>query len=1016
MFFGLFGAWIRYPEVLSSTLDPACNRRPTLVQGKTSSASSSTTYPIFRFARVQSIVQQVGEFYAVPKNDVFRTVQMYTGLLNELLNEFSPPEGEIPTSHEYVQIVDCSVALYGALQSNLGCATGLEPMCADYHMISSSSSGEAQANVPSLYYFLPNTMQEFPYAWWHKCVLLRGSTISDEQESIECAEWRQSTISASDMQNLHGLYDGEDVRSILRRAEGGVTSASVREASRNLKNRIMTAFASFSASGAGARSSAQDARSKVEQLGAPGTRIVYGPTGGMERLGAASDFNMKCYSKTFLPSEAKDFMKMGKADTINCALNMIMWVKNENANFTRYDPRVSEPGYGKPGIQPECFILREQDLASLSGSSELKPVMEYIKERLEGEGAVLQPVPGGGGGGFSLLVSEGRGSLLLEGIEAADFFDSRFNSNTQGLLGLEFVPPELEGLPSVDKDFSRVTGSMTTDMRGFEADLPQMPCVTLADMQPELPECLPNTDDPVDLEESHCQAAYDKAKQDILEYAARIDAEPTQVKEYRYPPPPDTCVWDCGGLWDGYDRPAHAGLDDGTRDAFLDNLKKQLDDCKRVAATRTHCLRKSAAGSMQDAVTETRSRNYIQEVCSWRSHDPWTDFGAWLTVKYVPSDYINEYRKSIFADRTFKEKTGTWYQCDAIKVRTSGSSVVDRVRSSLSYNDIVVSQNPNLLQGQDQSRIDEFNRRIYDIITSEVFNISQAGCSTSGNRCIPAVRRPGQPDRSRRIDDTFYYQQRGGQKCLILGVVTGNIDCKFWMRRDGLDADIAVVSRHNNAPLTSAVRGKAASWSVYTNDLPNPAEEYTLSYAKVARTLWTRFMDVMASNATLSAQWIRPVPLPFFEHDATYRASFVGFNLARKLDTERNIKERGNDCGTGSPVIQYDKCSENFNALWKHAGESVESHVRQRGPVVVPAKSTLVWPGLSYAHHMADAVPAWSLRGRNATQVFARWIFDQNVQCTSGIDTTVCADVSTSQVETDIRAVIPWLGGDYNPW
>lgn len=1017
----------KYPEVLSSTLDPVCNRRPTLVSGKSSGTAS--TYPIFRFERVQSIVRQVGEFYAVPKNDVTKTVKMYMGLLNELLNEFSPPAGEIPTSHEYVQIVDCSVALYETMQSKLGCSsTGMDPMCADYHL-DVAQSDEKQAKVPSLYYFLPNTMQEFPYAWWHKCVLLSGGrTIDGEQESIECTEWRQSTISSADMQNLHGLYDGEDVRSILRRVEGGVTSASMRAAAQQLKERIAATFDNFASSGVGAQSASGAIRSEVAQHGAEGTQIIFGPTGSMKRRGAGSEFNMKCYRKTFLPSAVEDFMKMGKDEAISCALNMLMWIKNENANFTRYDPKVSDPAYGKPGIQPECFILRDRDLVSLGGSSELKPVMEYIRERLEGEGSVTKPAPSGVG--FSIFVSEGKGSLMIEGIEPVDFFDGTYNSNTDGLLGLEFVPPELKGLPSTDKDFSSVTGSMTSDMQGLATDLSQLPCVTLKDMEPELPECLPTKDDPVDLADSHCDAAYEKAKQDIMEYAERIDAEPTMSKEYRYPEPPQTCVWDCGGMWDGYERPAHAGLDDATRDAFLKNLEAWRTDCKRIAAAHTHCLRKSAGGSMQNAIAETRSKHYIQEVCGGYETDadramgiikytPWGAIANEIYEKVVHgvrySDGINEYRTSIFEDKTSKDFTGTWYQCDAVKVRTSGSSVVDKVRSSLSYNDIVVSQNPDLIKGQ-ESRLAEFNKRIYEIITSEVLNISQSGCTTYNDRCIPALRKTGQPDRSRKIDDTFY-QQRGDKKCFVLGVVTGNIDCKFWIQQDGLDADVAVVSRHNNVPLKTAVRGKSASWSVYTNDLVDPAQKYTLSYSRVARTLWTRFMDVLASNATLSAQWVRPVPLPFFEHDATYRSSFVGFNLARKLDTERNIKERGNDCGSDSPVIQYDRCSDDFNALWRHAGESVDAHVRQRGPVVVPAKTTLVWPGLSYAHHMADAVPAWSLRGRNATQVFSRWLFDEGVQCKSAtIDTTVCADVSTSQVETRIQSVIPWLGGDYNPW
>ena len=50
-------------------------------------------------------------------------------------------------------------------------------------------------------------------------------------------------------------------------------------------------------------------------------------------------------------------------------------------------------------------------------------------------------------------------------------------------------------------------------------------------------------------------------------------------------------------------------------------------------------------------------------------------------------------------------------------------------------------------------------------------------------------------------------------------------------------------------------------------------------------------------------------------------------------------------------------------------------------------------------------------------QVFGKWVFKEDVQCRAATpDTAVCADVDLSSAETKIEAVIPWLGGDYNPW
>jgi hypothetical protein len=76
-------------------LDEVCNRpySPTLKR------SSDTSYPIFSKTKVQSVVQggkfSNGKFYAVPSTGTARekTISMYMDLLNELLHEFSPPEG-----------------------------------------------------------------------------------------------------------------------------------------------------------------------------------------------------------------------------------------------------------------------------------------------------------------------------------------------------------------------------------------------------------------------------------------------------------------------------------------------------------------------------------------------------------------------------------------------------------------------------------------------------------------------------------------------------------------------------------------------------------------------------------------------------------------------------------------------------------------------------------------------------------------------------------------------------------
>ena len=175
-------------------------------------------------------------------------------------------------------------------------------------------------------------------------------------------------------------------------------------------------------------------------------------------------------------------------------------------------------------------------------------------------------------------------------------------------------------------------------------------------------------------------------------------------------------------------------------------------------------------------------------------------------------------------------------------------------------------------------------------------------------------------------------------------------------------------------------------------------------------------MSILSSNKQLSALWARPVPLQFFQDDKEYLKRFVTFDLSSKLATEKAIAERGNRCEKTDPVIDYNSCSEHFIDLWREAGASMRRHVRFQGPPVLHPRTALVWPGLSLSHFLSDSVPAWSMHVRNVTQVFGKWVFDPLMQCKASIDEAVCADLSVSDAEMQIEAVIPWLCGNYNPW
>jgi hypothetical protein len=89
----LYHLFYNHPYVLDE-LDAVCNRP----YSPTATRSRDTSYPIFSKARVLSLVQKIGRYYAVPKGKgQDETIKLHMGMLNDLLHEFSPPQGKCVT-------------------------------------------------------------------------------------------------------------------------------------------------------------------------------------------------------------------------------------------------------------------------------------------------------------------------------------------------------------------------------------------------------------------------------------------------------------------------------------------------------------------------------------------------------------------------------------------------------------------------------------------------------------------------------------------------------------------------------------------------------------------------------------------------------------------------------------------------------------------------------------------------------------------------------------------------------
>jgi hypothetical protein len=114
----LFHLFQAYCTSVLSELDSVCNSPPLsktfgVWYASSSSLSSSSSYPIFSRSKVESIVKQIRDsYYAIPKTGGSVIINLYMNLLNDLLNEFSPPKGMLSNS-QYACMYACLHNVFG---------------------------------------------------------------------------------------------------------------------------------------------------------------------------------------------------------------------------------------------------------------------------------------------------------------------------------------------------------------------------------------------------------------------------------------------------------------------------------------------------------------------------------------------------------------------------------------------------------------------------------------------------------------------------------------------------------------------------------------------------------------------------------------------------------------------------------------------------------------------------------------------------------------------------------------
>lgn len=211
-------------------------------------------------------------------------------------------------------------------------------------------------------------------------------------------------------------------------------------------------------------------------------------------------------------------------------------------------------------------------------------------------------------------------------------------------------------------------------------------------------------------------------------------------------------------------------------------------------------------------------------------------------------------------------------RCHEIQVRSTGSDVVDSVRMALSYSEVIASLDKAFFNSQSMEDQTKFKDKVFNLLMDKKwFGITKIDTNDYG-LCIsmpPKLKPNGMYVTTKVMDSSFFVnitmRDETTKECLRLANVKGFIDCKFYVR-NGLEQDAQVVTDSVRVLKTFGTN-KTLPWQIQRGLALTANTKTTTSHAKVIYTLWVRLMMKLLSRRETSTVFVKPQPLPFFQHN-----------------------------------------------------------------------------------------------------------------------------------------------------
>lgn len=814
---------------------------------------------------------------------------------------------------------------------------------------------------------------------------------SSPPAAIHCQEWIRDAI---DPKDTDATRFGEDTMRKLRLVEAGITRRDVEEARASLVARVSDAVFLYVKSGSPS--------AKQQKGGA--------------RQGVSESYRPTCATGISYATAAE--MREGYNRTrLDCMMDVLEWSYYPGA---RGSPSLFEQGNylssrGARGVSPRCYSLDEstrsfQDVFRSQADFPDGYPMSLIRDYALGKLSSSSPIGAH--------------------VRRNSFSAGNTSGGGNGVLLWEYMPPPPPSTPQSVASRAQAMQGATGSFEHYSSTQLFDPCIELRDVEARLPRCREDAAGEEDLKPEHCRQAYVKGYDMVVEFSKpRTGRVLMQGVERCWAPFTGTRLCETSKE---VVREVHPGLNETIKASIIELLKRRRDDCIAQSKEFRVCYDHASPS----AAIEAEERVILSDMEAVLAGGG-SSKGAAAEAALQYSERMGYLQKKC------------WYeggqQVCGRSYATTGSRLVDSAMQRIYWADPSYTE---YRQGRQGFR-NLSDSLLLDAIVGPLFSF-MVKCNQERltDRCLPDDRYITLEHHFVKIYPEHARKQEGfvPKACFRVYKPTGLFGCRFDAGSEtGLDREIAEARSiaRSRLPIRSPVTGATTPWAplpesmlaVGSGGVGQP--QYPLGdLNRLLYTLYVRMADSIVADGAASRAYAMPRQLPFHRDARNYARGFESFNLASRLQHERNVERDNHNCdGVNVTVIQYGQCSDNYIGLYRRAGDDLRNLILKEGPTFVPPRSVLVWPGVPLSQHLGVSVPAWSRSPRNSSEVFAQWALNASAQCPQGdAENSVCTKVVPPETSCqnvyspnapegacypaigERVAVNPWLGGHFNPW